>query len=146
MEYLLIWLIAIVVFAALEAATYQMICIWFAVGSIGAFLGTYAGVGFNMQMIIFILLSVICLVCFRPLSIRFLKKNTGIKTNVDALVGKEILITKDVDNIKAEGEGKVNGLPWTVRSADDSVKFEAGEIAYIERVEGVKLIVRKRGN
>lgn len=146
MEYLLVWLVAIIVFIALEASTYQLICIWFAIGSIGGFVSAYLSAGFETQLIVFIVLSVITLLCLRPVSMKLLKNKNSIKTNVDALVGREVLITKEVNNINGRGEGKVNGLPWSVRSADDTVGFEPGEIAYIERVEGVKLIVRRREN
>ena len=145
MEYLLIWLAAIVVFAVLEAVTYQMICIWFSIGAIGAFLAAYAGLGLNIQLGVFIVLSVAALISLRPLSIRLLKKGVT-KTNVDAFIGQDVYITKKVNNITSEGEGKSKGLTWTVRSDNDSVLFEPGEIAEVVRVEGVKLIVKKKEN
>jgi membrane protein implicated in regulation of membrane protease activity len=146
MEFLIIWLVAVVIFALLEAVTYQLVCIWFAIGSIGGFLAAYAGLGLNSQMVIFLILSVLALICLRPLSVKLFKKGKGTKTNVDALVGRDVLITKRVNNNTSEGEGKINGLIWTVRSSDDAVSFEKDEIARIERVEGVKLIVKKKEN
>jgi len=143
MEYLIIWLVAVIAFAVLEAVTYQMICVWFSIGAIGAFLTAYAGMGLNVQLGVFIVLSIISLISLRPLSMRFFKKGIT-KTNVDTLIGLDVLITKDVNNITSEGEGKVNGLAWSVRSIDDSVTFEAGEIGIVVRIEGVKLIVKKK--
>ena len=43
MEYLIVWLIGVAVFAGIEAVTYQMVSVWFSIGSIGAFLTAYAG-------------------------------------------------------------------------------------------------------
>ena len=145
MEYLVVWLIAVIVFFALEALTYQMICIWFAAGAIVAFLTSYANLGLNVQLTVFLVVSVISLIALRPLSIRFMKKDIT-KTNVDAFIGADVLITKKVNNITSEGEGKVKGLVWTVRSNSDSVTFEPGEIATVVEVEGVKLIVKKKEN
>lgn len=143
MEYLIIWLIAVVAFAVLEAVTYQMVCVWFSIGAIGAFLTAYAGLGLNIQLGVFLVISIIALICLRPLSMRFFKKGIT-KTNVDALVGQDVYITKKVNNITSEGEGKIKGMTWTVRSESDSVTFEPEEIASVVRVEGVKLIVKKK--
>ena len=136
MDYLIIWLIGVALFAGIEALTYQLVSIWFSIGSIGAFLAAYAG--------LFIALSIGALLLLRPLSMRFMKRNGETKTNVNALIGREVLITKRVDNRASEGEGKINGLVWLVRSTDENIVIESGEIAVIERVEGVKLIVKKK--
>lgn len=144
MEYLIVWLIGVAVFAGLEAVTYQMVSVWFSIGSIGAFLTAYAGLGLNQQLMVFIILSVGSLLLLRPLSMKLLKRHGKTRTNVDALTGREVLITKRVDNRASEGAGRINGLEWTVRSTDSDVTLEEGEIAVIERVEGVKLIVKKK--
>jgi membrane protein implicated in regulation of membrane protease activity len=102
-----------------------------------------AGAGFNLQMTIFLALSVVFLICLRPLSKRLIKVKKEM-TNVDSLIGKDVLITKEVDNLRGEGEGKVKGMTWSVRSCDNSVISE-GECAVAERVEGVKLIVKRKG-
>lgn len=144
MNYLLVWLIGVVVFAIIEAVTYQMVSVWFSIGSIGAFLIAYAGLGLNVQLIVFTAISIVMLLLLRPISMKLFKRHGTTKTNVNALIGEEVLITKHVDNINSEGEGRVKGLFWSVRSIDDNVYFEKGETAIIERVEGVKLIVKKK--
>ena len=144
MNYLWIWLIAVVIFAVLEGVTYQIISIWFALGSIGAFLAAYAGLGLDAQLAVFAGIAVVCVLLLRPISMRLIKKHGITKTNANALIGKKVLITKRVCNRTGEGAGRVNGLEWSVRSADDDVTFEKDEEAVIERIEGVKLIVRKK--
>lgn len=139
----LIWIIAIVVFAVLELATYQLVSVWFTIGAVGGIIAYYLGYGFNVQMAVFLILSVLALISLRPLSVRKLKAK-GLKTNIDSLAGQEILITKTVDNKKGEGEGKLNGMTWTVRSADGAVIPENNS-AVVEKIEGVKLIVRAKG-
>ncbi len=139
----IVWLIGIIAFVILEAATYQMICIWFALGAVGGLIAKMAGASFNVQMTVFLIISVICLICLRPLSKRLIKHEET-KTNVDSLVGKEVLITKEVDNLHEKGEGKINGMMWTVRSIDNTYIAE-NEIAVVEEVKGVKLIVKRKG-
>ena len=139
----IIWLIGIIVFVVLEAVTYQIVSIWFALGAVGGLIASLTGASFTVQMIVFIAVSVIFLICLRPVSRKLLKSKQE-KTNVDSMLGKEVLITKEVDNLSGSGQGKVNGAVWTVKCADDSLIPE-NDIAVVEKVEGVKLIVKRKG-
>lgn len=138
-----IWAIGIIAFVILEAATYQMVSIWFAIGAVGGIIASALGASFKTQMIVFIAVSVVFLLALRPVSMKILKTR-GAKTNIDGLIGKEVLITKDIDNLNGVGEGKINGMTWSVRSLDNA-KIPANTIAVIEKVEGVKLIVTRKG-
>lgn len=142
MHLLEIWVIAIVVFVALEAATYQLVSLWFALGASGALAAMAMGYGFDVQMGVFLIISFILLVSIRPISVKLLK-NKGLRTNVDGLIGKEVYITETVNNIKASGKGKINGMTWTVRSVTED-EIAQGSTAVIEKIEGVKLIVKER--
>lgn len=137
-----LWLIGIVVFAVLEGVTYQMISIWFVFGAVGGLITSLITDSFPIQMTVFLALSVLMLAILRPLSMK-LVKNQDFKSNTDSLVGKEVLITQEVSNIKGTGQGKINGMVWTVRSEEDT-PLPAGETARIERIEGVKLIVSSK--
>lgn len=135
----IIWLAAVIAFIILEASTYQMVCVWFIVGSIGGMIASMLGAGFWVQMTVFLAVSIVLLILMRPLAMKRLNSHK-VKTNADSLIGKKVLITETVDNTKATGQGKIDGAVWTVRSSDGSV-IEEGEVAEIKRIEGVKLIV-----
>ncbi len=135
----ILWLIGVVVFAVLEGVTYQMISIWFMFGAMGGLIASLVTDSFLAQMVVFLAISILLLAVLRPLSMK-LVKNQDFKSNTDGLIGKEVLITQEVSNIKGTGQGKINGMVWTVRSEDD-IPLPAGETAKIERIEGVKLIV-----
>lgn len=137
-----IWLIAVVVFMIVEAVTYQMVSIWFACGAMGGLIAYVCGAKTGIQIGIFIILSVVLLALLRPVSIK-LAKNRKFKSNAAGLEGKNILITQEVNNIEGAGQGKISGMVWTVRTADDGVIIPAGELAKIVKIEGVKLIVEK---
>ncbi len=139
-----LWIGAVIVFVVIEAVTYQLVSVWFAVGSVGGLIAYMLGFGFGVQMTVFLILSVVTLLCLRPLSMKLLKPK-GFKTNADSLVGKEVLITKAVSNVGASGEGKINGMTWTVRSEDGS-DIDKGAVAVVKKIEGVKLIVERKGD
>ena len=137
--YGLIWLIAVIAFIILEAVTYQMVSVWFVIGSIVALIVSLFDVGFGIQMTVFLAVSIALLVFLRRISLKLLKTQ-NLKTNAEGLIGKSILITEDVNNTLCTGRGKIEGLVWTVRS-EDNVEIAAGTVARIKRKEGVKLYV-----
>ena len=136
-----IWFIALIIFLVLEGSTYQLISVYFAIGAVGGLVSHMLGIGTWGQVIAFFAVSVLSLALLRPVSMKLLK-NKGTKTNAESLIGARVYITKEVDNIKESGEGKVNGIYWTVRSTDDAV-IPKDSVATVERIEGVKLIVKE---
>lgn len=141
MNMLIVWLIAICIFAVLEAVTYQLVCVWFAIGAVAGFLTAYTGMGFNAQITMFFIVSIIALICLRPVSIKWMRKNKA-KTNINAFIGKEIYVTKDIGIADNYGEGKLNGIVWSLKS-ENGETIRKGEKVTITGIEGVKLIVRK---
>ena len=129
-------------FIIMEAVTYQLLSIWFVIGAIGGLIAAMCGVDFYVQMAVFLAISILLLILLRPVSMKLIKKQ-DFKSNADSLIGKSILLTQEVNNIKGTGQGKVNGMVWTVRSETDET-IAAGELAEIKRIEGVKLIVKKQ--
>lgn len=137
-----VWLILIIAFILIEAFTYQLLCIWFAMGSIAGLITSLITDSYIWQISVFIIVSAIMLICLRPAVKKGLKPR-GLKTITEELIGKEIMITEDVCNVKSSGQGKINGMTWTVRSSDNT-DIKQGQTAVIEKVEGVKLIVKER--
>ncbi len=138
------WLIAVVVLAVLEILTYQLVSIWFAVGAVAGLLMCLAGEKPIAQLIAAIAVSIVMLAVTRPI-VKKLTKGKREYTNADGLIGKTALVTEDIDNINAKGQVKVNGMYWTARSYDNK-PIPAGEKPVIEKIDGVKLIVRKKAD
>ena len=143
MEQAVIWILGIIAFIILEAVTYQLVSIWFAIGALGGMIAAFSGVRISMFKWLCLLRYHLFVYCvYDRLSMKFFKPR-NVETNAQSLVGKEVLITSDVDNIRGLGEGKVDGKVWTVRSIDNSHVLK-GETAVIEKIEGVKLIVKRK--
>ena len=142
MNWLFMWLVALVVFILIEAVTYQIVTIWFAIGALGAAICAMMHGPLYLQIGVFFALSIILLCIMRPLSMHYLKSKDT-KTNVDSLIGKQIMITETVDNLNGTGKAKLFGMEWTVRS-DDGSKIDEGEIVIVKKIEGVKLIVERK--
>ncbi len=144
MNWLLVWLIALVVFILIEAVTYQIVTIWFAIGALGAAICAMMHGPLYLQLGVFFALSIILLCILRPLSMHYLSSK-GTKTNIDSLIGEQVVITEAVDNVNGKGKGKLFGMEWTVRS-DDGSTVDKGEIVIVKKIEGVKLIVERKAD
>lgn len=138
----LIWLGIFIVLIIIELFTVGLTTIWFALGSLAALLVNVLGGGLALQIIVFLIVSIVLLVITRPWALKYVNKKR-IRTNYESELGKIILITERVDNMKQTGKSIVNGQEWTVRSKDNRDILETGDKAKVVDVSGVKLIVEK---
>lgn len=138
----ILWLIAMVALIMVEAATAQMVCVWFALGAFAASLTAMLGFGGITQFIVFVLVSGITLIFTRRFALKFLKvRKTA--TNADSVIGLCGSVIQDIDNVAETGRIRVSGLDWAARTADNSV-IRIGETVIVRAINGVKLIVDKQ--
>ncbi len=138
----LIWLGLFILLLVIEIITVGLTTIWFAAGALAALAANVLGADFFVQVIIFLSVSVVLLIFTRPWAEKHLNRNR-VRTNYERVIGKVIRITEKVDNLNQTGKSVVDGQEWTVRSKKDSDIFEAGTLARVVAVSGVKLIVEK---
>lgn len=136
------WAAAILIFGIAEAITVQLVSIWFLVGAIAALIAALCGASPVIQIIIFIAVSVLALVITRPLVKKYISPKKE-NTNADRVIGQIGIVTEDIDNINAAGQVKADGKIWTARSIDSSI-IPAGSEVIIDRIDGVKLIVKNK--
>lgn len=136
------WLGAFGVLLLIEILTLGLTTIWFAVGALAAFLLALVQVPLMIQIVVFIVVSVVMLVFTRPIMTKYLNKKTT-KTNAESLVGRKARVLIPINNLKSEGQVMVNGMEWTARSTKDGVTFQKDEMVRIAGISGVKLIVEK---
>lgn len=137
------WLAIVIVLLVIEIATLGLTTIWFAGGALVACIAALLHANIWVQIVLFLVISVLLLFFTRPLAIRYMNKDRT-KTNVDSMVGKEAVVTEAIDNLKAQGVVQVNGLEWTARSEKSQEVIPKGAIVEVGSVDGVKLIVRKK--
>ncbi|MDY6016720.1 MAG: NfeD family protein [Oscillospiraceae bacterium] len=142
MEYamLIFWIVLLVVLVIVEAATAQLVTIWFAAGAAAALIAERCHAPEWLQWIVFIAVSVIALIATRPLVRKATKANRQ-PTNADRCIGQTAVVIEEINNIEGKGQVHVNGIPWTARSLDGTV-FKKDELVTVERIDGVKLIVK----
>ena len=136
-----IWVALLAAFIIIEATTAQLLTIWFAVGSFAALVTAFITDSIIAQVIVFVVVSAITLAITRPL-VKKMTKATKQPTNADMYIGKEAVVTEDINNLEAKGLVKVGGSVWTARTEVDNYTIPAGAHVTVIKIEGVKLIVR----
>ena len=137
------WLAVLIAMLLVEFSTVSLTSIWFAAGALCALIAALLGAPEWLQFILFAAAALILIILIRPISIRFFKHKKE-KTNVEGLIGKDAVVTEDIDNVEGKGEATVNGMVWTARLKDSEGKCEKGKIMEIDSIEGVKFILKER--
>ncbi|HYS20934.1 MAG TPA: NfeD family protein [Gemmatimonadales bacterium] len=127
---------------------------WLACVAIGCFVAGLAGlapVGLTGQVIAFAVSTLASLVGIRPFLRRHfrLEPGTGVRTNVDALLGKTGVVTERIDAGGGAGgvgarSGRVivEGENWRGASVDGAV-LEPGTRVMVVQVDGTTLMVER---
>lgn len=132
------WLIIIILLTFLEVATVNLVSIWFVMSAIVSLFVSFAIDSFYIQFAIFVCLGIILMLLTRPYLVKKLT-NKKESTNLDRVIGTEGIVTEEITKLKV-GEVKVDGKRW---SAISNELIKVGEEVIIERIDGVKLVVRK---
>lgn len=136
------WGAAIVIFGVVEAFTAQLVSVWFVAGSVAGLISAMCGAPLFWQFVIAISVTVIALVATRPI-VKKITRPERQRTNADRCLGEQAVVTEKIDNTAFSGQAKTADAVWTARSADGSV-IDIGEIVTVEKIEGVKLIVKQK--
>lgn len=135
----ILWLVLLVVFLCMEAATVSLVTSWFACGALVALVASLLGAQIWLQIVLFIVVSAFLLCALRPFVKKVLKPRQ-VATNVDALIGAEGLVTADICNLQETGKVKLSGMEWTARSTEEKTICEGARIR-VDRISGVKVYV-----
>ncbi|MDO4273761.1 MAG: NfeD family protein [Eubacteriales bacterium] len=138
----MIWLALLAAFLVIEAITAGLTTIWFAGGALVAAVAAFLGVGLVMQLLLFLLVSVVLLIFTRPLAVKYMNKDLE-KTNVNSLLGKTAVVTQEIDNLAQTGQVRINDIEWMARTDSDEKKIPEKAVVEIMEVHGVRLLVKE---
>ncbi len=133
-----LWLAAVVAFLLMEASTFAMTSIWFAVGAAAALLTCLFTDSFRAQALVFIVVSILCLLAFRPLAAKLRQKNTP--TNGDRNLGREAIVLTTVA-ADVPGRIRLDGVDWNARCATPGDILTPGERCRVAEIHSTLLIV-----
>ena len=136
---MLVWLGLLILFSVGEAVSVGLTSIWFAAGALAALVCALLNGPLWLQITLFIIVSILCLLAVRPLAKRYLNGKVQ-PTNVDRVLGEEAQVTEDIDNIQGRGAVTIGGITWSARSQNGEA-IPTGALVKVLRIEGVKVFV-----
>ena len=134
----IVWLALMVIFVIAEASTVQLICIWFAAGSLAAMIVSLLGGAVWLQVLVFFTLSIVLFALLWPLAKKHFKPKL-VATNADARVGKLCLVTETIDPVEG-GRVKLGDVTWSARS-EHGDEIPAGARVKVLKIQGAKVFV-----
>ena len=144
MNMMYIWLAVIcigLVVEFIDAGT--LVSIWVSVGAVIPLLMSLAKINavwyITLQVVVFAVITVLCIVFLRKICKKLLFKNTKEKTNLDVWVGKTTNIEKVENNTMLV---KINDILYRAVLDGDEI-LEAGTKVEIVKFSGNKIIVKK---
>ena len=137
-----VWLVAMIVLLIVEGMAPGLVSIWFALGALAAMISAMLKAPLWLQVVWFVAVSALSLLLTRPLAKKYVNAHTT-ATNADMAIGRDCVVTEEIDNIRGTGAVTVGGKIWTARMASPDGKAAKGETLRVLRIEGVKLIVEE---
>lgn len=140
-ETMIFWLVLLIIAIVVEVLTMGLTTIWFAGGALVAILVALLGAPIWLQVILFAAVSLLLLFFTRPVAVKYFNRDR-VKTNVESMVGRQAVVTGEIDNLQGIGQVTLNGQEWSARSASEKIRIPVGSVVNIVSVSGVKLIVK----
>lgn len=140
MELWVLWLIIIFILIVAEVSTVNLVSIWFIASGIVSMIISIFYDNFFLQFAVFVILGILLLLTTRSFLEKLMKAKEDTKTNLDRILGSTAIVTEKISKNEI-GEAKVEGKKWSAISKET---LEIGEEAIVEKIDGVKLIVRKK--
>ena len=137
----IIWVALLILFGIGEAVTVGLTSIWFAAGALAALIVALLNGPLWLQVVLFLLVSILSLMAIRPLAAKHLNSKVE-PTNADRVIGTETYVLEPINNLQATGTVRISGMVWSARSENDAIIPE-GTLVRVLRIEGVKVYVEE---
>ena len=140
-EMVILWLVVLIVSIGVEVATLGLTSIWFAGGAVVAVIVAAFHGPVWLQILLFFAVSLLLLFFTRPVAVRYFNKDR-VRTNVESMIGRQAIVTSEIDNLQGIGQVTVGGQEWSARTEADGMNLQPRTVVDIVAVSGVKLIVK----
>lgn len=135
------WLIIFAACLVIEIITLGLTTIWACGGALIAMIIAFFSGSLALQVVAFLIVTTILFFTTRPLAKKHMDNKLE-KTNVESLIGKHVIVSADIDNLKSQGQVMIGGVEWTARSKNGDT-IESGTEVVIDEISGVKVIVTR---
>lgn len=135
-----IWLGVAAIMGVIEVLSLGLITMWFVLGALAAFLANLLGFDLVVQLVVFFVVSIVCLIVPRPVFLKYRKRGEQEEPDV---VGQTAIVVESIDNDRLIGRVETaNRMTWAAKSADGTV-IPAGSAVVVKGRESIRLIVER---
>ena len=133
-----IWVTVALVAAVIEISIPHFGVIFVSLGAIAAAAAAYMSLGIVAQLALFIIVVGVSFLLIRP---RILKSMSaaGVPSRTETLIGRDGIVTQDIDSSVGAGRVNIGGQDWAARSAFPIV---AGTRIKVVGADGIVLEVK----
>ncbi len=137
------WLALAVVLGIVETTTLDLVFLMLAGGALAGALAAALGAPLLLQAVVAIVATAALLGVVRPIAQRHLRTPIEARTGVAALVGRDALVTQQVD--AHQGQVKLAGEIWSARAFDEHEVIQPGEKVQVVEIDGATAVVFRSG-
>ncbi len=138
----MVWLILLLFFLIIEAATLGLMAIWCAVGALGGLAAAQFKLHAGIQFAVFAIITFSLMILMRPIVQRFFNRSRD-KTKRDRMIGRRVVVLSEIDNLRHAGLVKLNGEEWLAGNFVDNSPIPEGELVVVRGVDGKRLMVER---
>ena len=136
-------MVAALLLFIIELFTAGLAVICLAIGAGGGAIAAACDASLEMQFLTFAVVSLIALLCVRPLLKRyFYKDGEKVATNASAMVGKHGVVCSDMVSDDEQGRVMIEGVDWRALAVDNEV-LPKGTKVVVVAIDSVVLTVKK---
>lgn len=137
--YVIVWLLVAIGFFAIDIFTSAFLFVWFGLGALIAMIGAIFGIPLEIQIILFLVASLVSTSVGYPWARKRFKVNVKkTKTRDEEQIGTIGKAEKDIIN---EGEIKLDGVLW--KTINTGEKINKGDSYKILQFKGNKIMIEK---
>ena len=134
------WLGIAAVMAVIEAVSLGFITVWFVVGALCAFVASFLGADLTLQIIVFLVVSLVCLALLRPFALKHRRMG---ELHEPTPVGLYAKVVERIDNDALAGRVETpDHMTWAALSADGAPIEEGAKVQVVDQ-QSIKLVVKK---
>lgn len=134
------WLILSGIFFVFEMATAGFLVFWLGIGALTAMIISFFVDNVIIQTAVFVVTSIALIFLTKPFVKKFAKPGANVKTNAYSIIGKNAIVTKEIDSNENIGQIRVGGDIWSAKTENEEVIPAHAEVKVL-RIEGVKAVV-----
>ncbi len=136
-----IWVLASILFFALEIFIPSFIMASIALGCLAAFLGAIINVPMPIQIVLFIIGTTAGFLGVKPVMVNYAYRRKSIKTNANGLIGRIGKVNEEINNLLDKGCVAIDGDIWKSVSENGQI-IAVGETVKVVDINSIVLTVK----